>query len=87
MEKETERQLKAALIRAVSEGGDLGGLLVFVYRTVVDWALLQTRGNQTAAAELLKINRGTLNKYARHIATPKGARRYKGKECQDQPKT
>lgn len=87
MKKETEKALRRALLAAIHEGVDFGGLLVAVYRIVVDWALVQTRGNQTAAALLLGMNRGTLNKYARHVATPMGARRYRGKSCQDQPKT
>lgn len=87
MKKETERQLQGVLLIALSDGVDLGDILVTVYKIVVDWALVCARGNQTEAARLLKMNRGTLNKYARKVTVPMGARRYKVKECQDQPKT
>lgn len=86
MEKETEKQLEQVLVKALNEGVDLGGILVKVYRIVVEWALYKTHGNQTQVAALLRMNRATVHKYATGKGVPMGARRYKEGKCQDQQK-
>lgn len=79
--------LKRAIHDALKQGVTFPDLLMCLYHTAVDWALVKTRGNQTKAANLIVMSRHCIGKYAHRKGTPMGVRSFKEGPCQDRRKT
>lgn len=87
MDKLTRARLQLALVDALKEGVSFADLLLLVHTTAVDWALLESRGNQTEAAIRLCMGRDVVRKYAKRKGVPMGGRSTVELKCQDQRKT
>lgn len=87
MEAEWKPALKQAIRDALEKGVTFPDLLMHLYHTVVDWSLIKTRGNQSKAAELIKMTRHRLGRYAHRKGNPKGIKLIEGEPCQDRRKT